>query len=105
MTAEVEVEARVRKDGYGLEIDCPGCGEVHLHGWGLGSRAAHCSTYDKYGRQRERTIDGYNLVTSDDAVAATNTDALERLSRARQRNGYAAAFAAADRIAADIRKR
>lgn len=31
-----------RKEGKQAVIDCPYCGEEHVHGWGEGHRVAHC---------------------------------------------------------------
>jgi hypothetical protein len=61
--------ARLRKDGFGLELDCPFCGKIHHHAWGLGGRVPHCSAQETGERE-------YILVAADDEVAAANTDVM-----------------------------
>ena len=32
-----------RREGDQALIDCPHCGEEHVHGWGEGHRVSHCA--------------------------------------------------------------
>lgn len=45
-----------RREGDQALIDCPHCGEEHVHGWGEGHRVSHCDT-NVPGRERDYYLD------------------------------------------------
>lgn len=67
-----EVAATLRKDGYGVQVKCPFCNRQHVHGWGLGSRVAHCQAGYSSNAQ-------YVLVPANEHVATAVERETERL--------------------------